>query len=59
MRAMIADGSYDAIFDRYQRWKIDSLHLRTRTMFKIANPLLGPETPIADKRLWFEPQAYH
>jgi ABC-type amino acid transport substrate-binding protein len=59
MRMMIADGSYDALFDRYQRWKIESLHLKTRTVFRIPNPLLGPETPFADKRLWFEPQAYH
>jgi ABC-type amino acid transport substrate-binding protein len=58
MRAMIADGTYDAIFDRYQRAKIETLHLKTRTIFKITNPLLGPETPFADKRLWFEPQAY-
>lgn len=58
MRVMIADGTYDAIFDRYQRVKIEALHLKTRTVFKIANPLLGPETPFADKKLWFEPQAY-
>lgn len=58
MRMMIADGTYDRIFDRYQRHKIERLHLRTRRMFRIDNPFVGPETPFADKRLWFDPQTY-
>ena len=58
MRMMIADGTYDRIFDRYQRSKIERLHLRTRRMFKIDNPFVGPETPFADKRLWFDPKTY-
>jgi len=58
MRMMIADGTYDRIFDQYQRAKIERLHLRTRRMFKIDNPFLGPETPFADKRLWFDPKTY-
>jgi hypothetical protein len=58
MRAMLADGSYDRVFDQYQRWKIERLRLKTRTVFRIANPLLGPETPLADKRLWFDPATY-
>jgi ABC-type amino acid transport substrate-binding protein len=58
MRMMIADGTYDRIFDRYQRHKIERLHLRTRRLFRIDNPFVGPETPFADKRLWFDPQTY-
>lgn len=58
MRMMIADGTYDRIFDRYQRWKIEWLHLARRRVFKIDNPFLGPETPFRDKRLWFDPQTY-
>lgn len=58
MRAMIADGSYDRIFDKYQRHKIERLHLATRRIVSIENPLLGPETPFADKRLWFDPESY-
>jgi ABC-type amino acid transport substrate-binding protein len=56
MRMMIADGTYDRIFNEYQRWKIDRLQLSRRRIFRIRNPLLGPETPFADKRLWFDPQ---
>jgi len=58
MRMMIADGTYDRIFDQYQRHKIERLHLKERRMFKIDNPFVGPETPFADKRLWFDPKTY-
>lgn len=58
MRMMIADGTYDRIFDKYQRHKIERLHLKNRMIFRIGNPFLGPETPFSDKRLWFDPQTY-
>jgi len=58
MRAMIADGTYDRIFDGFQRRKIETLRLKERRMLRIPNPLLGPETPFADKRLWFDPKTY-
>lgn len=58
MRMMIADGTYDAIFDKYQRHKIERLHLKTRKIFRIDNPNVGPETPLADKKLWFDPATY-
>jgi hypothetical protein len=58
MRAMIADGSYDLIFDHYEGRKIESLHLKDRRLFRIENPFLGPEIPFADKRLWFDPKTY-
>lgn len=58
MRMMIADGTYDQIFDRYQRHKIETLRLKERKLFSIPNPNVGPETPLADKKLWFDPQTY-
>lgn len=58
MRAMIADGTYDAIFDKYQRSKIERLRLKQRRIFRIENPNVGPETPLHDKRLWFDPKTY-
>ena len=58
MRMMIADGTYDRIFDRYQRKKIETLRLKERKLFTIVNPNVGPETPFADKKLWFDPQTY-
>ena len=56
MRSMIADGTYARIFNQYQRWKIDRLHLKERTIFRISNPFVGPQTPFSDKRLWFDPK---
>ncbi len=58
MRMMIADGTYDRIFDKYQRRKIERLRLKSRRIIKIGNPFLGPEVPFSDKRLWFDPQTY-
>ena len=58
MRMMIDDGTYDAVFDAYQRRKIEQLDLKHRRLLKIENPYLGPETPFEDKRLWFDPNTY-
>lgn len=58
MRRMIADGSYDRIFAEFQDRKIRQLDLAQRQTLRIANPFLGPETPFADKRLWFDPSTY-
>jgi len=58
MRMMLADGTYDAVFDKYQRHKIERLRLKERKIFRIANPNVGPETPFGDKRLWFDPKTY-
>src|SRR5256885_10058529 len=38
---LIADGTYDAIFDKYQRRKIERLRLKERRIFRIANPNVG------------------
>lgn len=58
MRMMIEDGTYDAIFDKHQRKKIETLDLKNRKLIKIDNPNLGPMTPFDDKRLWFDPERY-
>jgi ABC-type amino acid transport substrate-binding protein len=58
MRMMIDDGSYDRIFDKYQRHKIERLGLKQRTILRIDNPFVGKETPTDDKRLWFDPATY-
>jgi hypothetical protein len=58
MRMMLADGTYDAVFDKYQRRKIERLRLKDRRILRIANPFLGTETPFRDKRLWFDPKTY-
>jgi hypothetical protein len=58
MWKMIEDGTYDRIFDKHQKDRIERLHLKTRRLIQIGNPLLGPETPFADARLWFDRKTY-
>lgn len=58
MRLMLDDGSYQRIFAQYQDDKIQRLHLKTRRILRLDNPLLVPETPFADQRLWFDPRTY-
>ena len=58
LRAMITEGTFDRIFTEYQGAKIEKLALRSRHIIRIDNPNLGPETPFADKRLWFDPATY-
>ncbi len=58
MRMMIDDGTYDKIFSEFQDSKIKRLRLKERKVFRIDNPLLGPETPFQDKKLWFDPATY-
>ncbi len=55
MLMMIDDGTYDAIFLKYHRKDIKKLNLKGRKIFKIENPLLAPETPFDNKRLWYDP----
>ena len=54
MDAMLADGTYDRIFHAFQDPKIARLGLARRKIFRIPNPMLGPETPFKDRRLWFQ-----
>jgi len=58
MRTMIADGTFNTIFDKYFGSKIAKLNLKGRKMFFIKNPYVGKETPFADKTLWFDPKTY-
>jgi len=55
LRAMIADGSFDALFQEYYGDDIQRAQLDRRRVFRISNPLLGRETPLDDPTLWFDP----
>lgn len=56
MLQMIEDGTYYRIFDKYFEEDIARLNLSDRRLLRISNPLLSPETPLDDDRLWFDPQ---
>lgn len=54
LRAMIADGTFDRIFLKYQKSKIQRLKLGERHLIEFPNPLLPEATPLRDRRLWFD-----
>ena len=59
MREMIKDGTYNLIFDKYHRYKIEKLNLKNRKIYRIKNPFLVPETPFNIKKFWFDPHTYN
>lgn len=55
LNQMIKDGSLNALFKKYKGPLIERAHLKTRKVFRIPNPYLPPETPLARKELWYDP----
>ena len=55
LRSMIADGTYDAIFYKYYHAALADLDLAHRRVLQLDNPLLPPNTPLGDGRLWATP----
>jgi hypothetical protein len=55
VRSMMKDGSFDAIFWKYNASDIQRANLRNRVVLRLRNPLLPPDTPLNDPDLWFDP----
>lgn len=55
LRMMLKDGSFDAIFMKYNAENIRRAELNKRRIIRIPNPHLPKLTPINDTRLWFKP----
>ena len=55
LRKMIKDGSFDAIFIKYNGDAIKQANLPGRRLIQIKNNLLPKETPLDDATLWFHP----
>lgn len=53
-RAALDDGSFDALFASHPTVQdaIRRADPASRRVFRLSNPLLGPETPLDDERLW-------
>lgn len=56
LRRMIKDGSFDAIFWKYNAKAIESVNFKKRRLIQIKNHLLPKETPLQDESLWFKPK---
>jgi len=56
LEAMVQDGSLQALFMTYKGPLIKRSGLALRRLFRIPNPSLPPETPLARSELWYRPQ---
>jgi hypothetical protein len=55
LKMMRADGSFDAIFHKYNDDWIAAADIKNRVVIRLNNPLLPPDTPLDDASLWFDP----
>lgn len=55
LRALIADGRFDRMFHEFYDAMIEKVGLRKRRVFRLDNPLLTPQTPLANKAYWYDP----
>lgn len=56
LEAMIADGSFQRLFQQYHGATLRQANLQNRRVIELHNPDLPPATPFARKELWFQPQ---
>jgi hypothetical protein len=55
LHLLINNGSFDKMFHQAYDGVIEKVALRKRRVFKVDNPLLSPETPLAHKAYWYDP----
>jgi hypothetical protein len=55
LKLMIADGSLDRLFIKYNQQPMDMVNLKNRKLFKIDNPLLPKTVLVEQKNLWYTP----
>ena len=55
LEAAIADGSFDALFQRYHGATLRNAHLAQRRVIELRNPDLPDATPFARQELWYQP----
>ena len=51
----LGDGSFEALFRQNFGKILKQANLGNRRVFEMGNPLLPPETPLGDARLWYRP----
>jgi hypothetical protein len=56
LRTALQDGSFDKLFRELNESSIARARLDQRRVIELVNPDLPPETPLADKTLWFTPE---
>ncbi|MBU1618952.1 MAG: transporter substrate-binding domain-containing protein [Gammaproteobacteria bacterium] len=56
LRIAMADGSMKQLFMQHFYGALQQADLKSRSVLRLNNPLLTPETPLTDHSLWFDPQ---
>ncbi len=54
LEAMIKDGEFDKIFNKYYAQRIKNANLEQRLLFKLSNPYLPKGAPLNRPELWFD-----
>ena len=56
LRRLIANGEFDRLLSNHalHRNALQSMHLEKRTLIKLKNPGLPPDTPLNDPTLWWD-----
>ena len=54
LNEMVRDGSFDTHFRKHKGPAIAKADLKRRKLFRIPNPHLPPETPLARRELWYD-----
>lgn len=55
LKKMIEDGSFDAHFEKYYMPGVKLANLSKRNIIRIKNPMLPPNTPLDNPKLWYVP----
>jgi hypothetical protein len=55
LEGMLADGSYERLFQDYFGEMVGRSALGARRVFELRNPLLSEATPLARRELWYRP----
>jgi ABC-type amino acid transport substrate-binding protein len=55
LEGMLADGSYERLFQDYFGEMVSRSDLGARRVFELRNLLLSPATPLARRQLWYRP----
>jgi hypothetical protein len=55
LEGMLADGSYERLFQEYFGDMVLRSSLNARRVFELRNPLLSAATPLARRELWYRP----
>ncbi|NQD37982.1 amino acid ABC transporter substrate-binding protein [Permianibacter sp. IMCC34836] len=56
LQRMLADGSFDLIFHKYNNAAIKRANFSKRRLIELPNRNLPPQTPLRDARLWYRPR---